>query len=239
MSRRAHPRSRGENTQAISCPPLRLGSSPLTRGKLINGAVGVVFEGLIPAHAGKTWTGSPQRPSSWAHPRSRGENSLDTRRWPWDHGSSPLTRGKPKLVHCYVTVAGLIPAHAGKTSAAAASCCVLRAHPRSRGENGCGRARACSALGSSPLTRGKLGDSEPSREARGLIPAHAGKTMPPRSPRRLARAHPRSRGENNLCPNPSFAYGGSSPLTRGKRSGLVYWAAQQRLIPAHAGKTAA
>ena len=50
--------------------------------------------------------------------------------------------------------------------------------------------------GSSPLTRGKLHVSIVSCPARGLIPAHAGKT--PRVDRELPGegAHPRSRGEN-------------------------------------------
>ena len=50
------------------------GSSPLTRGK----PCGSVFHhrdgGLIPAHAGKTITLLAQLITSWAHPRSRGEN---------------------------------------------------------------------------------------------------------------------------------------------------------------------
>ena len=71
--------------------------------------------------------------------------------------------------------------------------------------------------GSSPLTRGKpvLALSAPT--VPGLIPAHAGKTVPVHTP---------ARGVH-----------GSSPLTRGKLhvGHLLTW--YLGLIPAHAGKT--
>ena len=50
----AHPRSRGENISPIECMSSRMGSSPLTRGKLIQATDTVDDRGLIPAHAGKT-----------------------------------------------------------------------------------------------------------------------------------------------------------------------------------------
>ena len=74
--------------------------------------------------------------------------------------------------------------------------------------------------------------------ARGLIPAHAGKTLRRLVLHLIDRAHPRSRGENSTpCAHVVARYG-SSPLTRGKlpiraQPGLVLG-----LIPAHAGKTA-
>ena len=71
----------------------------------------------------------------------------------------------------------------------------------------------------------------------GLIPAHAGKTPKMGRGRRPAPAHPRSRGENPLrWPLRDFDQG-SSPLTRGKRSGRARSRLAGRLIPAHAGKT--
>ena len=74
------------------------------------------------------------------------------------------------------SMAGLIPAHAGKTIWIVSTKGTDRAHPRSRGENAQdgGGERICE--GSSPLTRGKhdARRREPFRD--GLIPAHAGKT---------------------------------------------------------------
>ena len=113
----AHPRSRGENATRLVWPVPEGGSSPLTRGKH-ESLVHVSGDlRLIPAHAGKTsW--------SWsvvimivAHPRSRGENSPPSRPASASPGSSPLTRGKPRIGPVCRNNAGLIPAHAGKTYA--------------------------------------------------------------------------------------------------------------------------
>ena len=72
---------------------------------------------------------------------------------------------------------------------------------------------------------------------KGLIPAHAGKTSLPSRWRRLARAHPRSRGENWETFILDEASGGSSPLTRGKLHAVGGELGGDGLIPAHAGKT--
>ena len=91
--------------------------------------------------------------------------------------------------------------------------------------------------GSSPRGRGKR-QAHGLRDAdEGLIPAWAGKTMPPRSLRPPARAHPRVGGENQtrwfVSPSPL----GSSPRGRGKRGETLAGAGLIGLIPAWAGKT--
>ena len=93
--------------------------------------------------------------------------------------------------------------------------------------------------GSSPLTRGKPLNHGLQRLVDGLIPAHAGKTIPLMLSRRSMRAHPRSRGENLPAGGGPHQAGGSSPLTRGKREDFVDYPCFERLIPAHAGKTVA
>ena len=115
---RAHPRSRGENL-GVPAPRIHAaGSSPLTRGKPWQYAVECRQERLIPAHAGKTITWVAQLITSWAHPRSRGENR-DADLCASPHaGSSPLTRGKPHGNRPDAGRARLIPAHAGKTRCA-------------------------------------------------------------------------------------------------------------------------
>ena len=136
-----------------------------------------------------------------------------------------------------LTRSGLIPAHAGKTVYPRASRRALRAHPHSRGENIVSRSLVQKVLGSSPLTRGKLKRSTQERRARGLIPAHAGKTPNPSWRTLPSWAHPRSCGENlptvNACPTAS----GSSPLTQGKHIHGWFVLTSCGLIPAHAGKT--
>ena len=193
--------------------------------------------GLIPAHAGKTCPTKPDRPASRAHPRSRGENCGATRAVMQQCGSSPLTRGKPRHRTHPAAVMRLIPAHAGKTRAGRSRYPLLRAHPRSRGENHVATAPRPARAGSSPLTRGKRHPPADRSDRRGLIPAHAGKT------KRLTliiirpRAHPRSRGENASSMPRAREMPGSSPLTRGKLLGVQPLEIGRRLIPAHAGKT--
>ena len=115
--RTAHPRSRGENDEAFQVSEEGGGSSPLTRGKLARRVAPHVQVRLIPAHAGKTRDRRKGLTQAQAHPRSRGENFQVTRIWPRSFGSSPLTRGKRETHSRGLDASGLIPAHAGKTSA--------------------------------------------------------------------------------------------------------------------------
>ena len=172
-------------------------------------------------------------------------------------GSSPLTRGKPRHVFVSRGGLGLIPAHAGKTSSRAYAQLRRRAHPRSRGENPAPGKLIGLCTGSSPLTRGKLdvycagriderlipahaGKTEVAStmsETKGLIPAHAGKTRSRSCSFYPGRAHPRSRGENQLACLVRGRRDGSSPLTRGKHRKRARLTPRLGLIPAHAGKT--
>ena len=113
----------------------------------------------------------------------------------------------------------------------------MTAHPRSRGENRPILAPWIGVAGSSPLTRGKLSIAATNTAPMGLIPAHAGKTSRTPRCRHRARAHPRSRGENQLGMPETTRLQGSSPLTRGKRRRLDNLHGVLGLIPAHAGKT--
>ena len=153
---RAHPRSRGENPLYTVWP------------------MGV--NGLIPAHAGKTRPPLSRSRRARAHPRSRGENAHTWFTYSSEYGSSPLTRGKPRLGVRAAYGVGLIPAHAGKTPSGRSLNSATWAHPRSRGENPLAPGIAFAIWGSSPLTRGKQGRNVDLCLLRGLIPAHAGKT---------------------------------------------------------------
>ena len=192
----AHPRSRGENSTGSWRMRRSQGSSPLTRGKPGRSCGGLARKGLIPAHAGKTAPSSPADTCWRAHPRSRGENAVAKAEGSSQPGSSPLTRGKPRSRAAGAAYSGLIPAHAGKTASPVSSWIARRAHPRSRGENASAVSAAYPASGSSPLTRGKRRYLAVSAPDRGLIPAHAGKTLRQVAQCDSARAHPRSRGEN-------------------------------------------
>ena len=154
-----------------------------------------------------------------AHPRSRGENVLGSHVGPVEHGSSPLTRGKRKTFEGNLLILGLIPAHAGKTRRRGRSQQLSWAHPRSRGENACVGSEDVVGVGSSPLTRGKLGLEDCGGLLDRLIPAHAGKTYGGARKYDRGGAHPRSRGENSAMASLASLFGGSSPLTRGKPGG--------------------
>ena len=237
--------------------PKAEGSSPLTRGKLGRHRDGIQDRGLIPAHAGKTRdsvTGTGRlraHPRSrgenyvypfrtrraGAHPRSRGENVVTACLPAFARGSSPLTRGKLSAFGGDGPSMRLIPAHAGKTVRSAAVLALIRAHPRSRGENAGKQQRTSRLRGSSPLTRGKQRREGGGRAAGGLIPAHAGKTRLSNSSSCQGRAHPRSRGENRFLSSLDTRQQGSSPLTRGKLRDERRAVLRDGLIPAHAGKT--
>ena len=133
--RRAHPRSRGENTWSQATASAHKGSSPLTRGKQAGGGFDLTRGGLIPAHAGKTQLYLRTLERWGAHPRSRGENSRSSSDSGATCGSSPLTRGKRVLPGRGSGAPGLIPAHAGKTDGEVLPELRRGAHPRSRGEN--------------------------------------------------------------------------------------------------------
>ena len=152
-----------------------------------------------------------------AHPRSRGENTVQELDFLRAIGSSPLTRGKLRPAVAARRNHGLIPAHAGKTLSGLAPDGAAWAHPRSRGENTYAGEDRNLALRSSPLTRGKRQRRPRRRPMSRLIPAHAGKTVGAAHECRYGGAHPRSRGEN-----PSVGHDGRN---------------LEGLIPAHAGKT--
>ena len=213
------------------------GSSPLTRGKHHGGISTGGGAGLIPAHAGKTFSSRRVRIAWWAHPRSRGENRRAVNTSSSAAGSSPLTRGKRHEVRGQCGASGLIPAHAGKTTKAPQCDAQHWAHPRSRGENVALSGVIAKAEGSSPLTRGKRRWGKWTPPHGGLIPAHAGKTYLAGMSISVVTAHPRSRGENKNVFLETFKFLGSSPLTRGKPVSLTDRVRHLGLIPAHAGKT--
>ena len=157
--------------------------------------------GLIPAHAGKTRPRGTPSQTERAHPRACGENGWCRHLRCGVMGSSPRMRGKPQHLNCSHRFKRLIPAHAGKTSRAAATWISHPAHPRACGENPVFGFPMLMLPGSSPRMRGKLAVVEGGQVNRGLIPAHAGKTSVGVVAGILAPAHPRACGENPTYAN--------------------------------------
>ena len=91
--------------------------------------------------------------------------------------------------------------------------------------------------GSSPRMRGKRADAIRSREAKRIIPAHAGQTGRTSPWRATPTDHPRACGANLFEYESVLSLYGSSPRMRGKRPIHARVPAAHRIIPAHAGQT--
>ena len=152
-------------------------------------------------------------------------------------GSSPHTRGARARGRGRRAGAGIIPAYAGSTTAAAAKQTPRRDHPRIRGEHANALVAASRALGSSPHTRGAHQAGISQSIGCGIIPAYAGSTPRPGAGQSPAADHPRIRGEHEGLADELLAFAGSSPHTRGARREPTRRKSQTRIIPAYAGST--
>ena len=145
-------------------------------------------------------------------------------------------RGKVSTFSPSVQVAGITPAHAGKSLPPAQSRAALRDHPRTCGE----KIRPCSrgrfVLGSPPHMRGKEAGRAAPEAAGGITPAHAGKRRRHFPADDDGRDHPRTCGEKRRQDRRAGVKLGSPPHMRGKdlhRRPAWRW---QGITPAHAGK---
>ena len=150
------------------------------RGKLPAYDQAQITSGLIPAHAGKTTRAKLVAFHAAAHPRACGENNKAISAPINKGGSSPRMRGKLPERAGHVLNSGLIPAHAGKTLSIGPRRKPMPAHPRACGENVSAKRSLIPKGGSSPRMRGKLLRVATLPARFGLIPAHAGKTLPRR-----------------------------------------------------------
>ena len=90
-----HTRARGENPRTASVHWSASGTSPRTRGKLMEVARKIAPDRNIPAHAGKTPGQHRSIGQPAEHPRARGENLQERMEDATMLGTSPRTRGKP------------------------------------------------------------------------------------------------------------------------------------------------
>ena len=132
-------------------------------------------------------------------------------------GSSPHTRGLRACASVCVRASGIIPAHAGFTSAPSPRVGRPPDHPRTRGVYGITR------RGERPTER--------------IIPAHAGFTPSTGASPMHPSDHPRTRGVYRGSDATTAAHAGSSPHTRGLRGPRRGLALCPGIIPAHAGFT--
>ena len=232
-----HPRSRGEYPSVRGEPVRPRGSSPLSRGILVEAVLDVVEGGIIPALAGNTVAGMTGVGRGPDHPRSRGEYSDETGWCVIDPGSSPLSRGIPTFSLTGPRGARIIPALAGNTTTCTDPTGCTRDHPRSRGEYSGNSFPTSTNMGSSPLSRGIRHQNTAVQLPPRIIPALAGNTSTTSTRSCSTKDHPRSRGEYGTPPAPPPSGKGSSPLSRGILGLDAGLAVGDRIIPALAGNT--
>ena len=155
------------------------------------------------------------------------------------NGSSPRMRGKPHLLVDRAAEARIIPAHAGQTSLSRLASSAATDHPRACGANRLERLGSLVAFGSSPRMRGKRRLVREQHHRIRIIPAHAGQTSSVAPKRVDCPDHPRACGANPKGTTRVELRIGSSPRMRGKRRRQAAVRQADRIIPAHAGQTAA
>ena len=152
-------------------------------------------------------------------------------------GSPPRMRGKQKCLAKSVYHARITPAHAGKTPATCQHRRITPDHPRACGENSPEPLPTESEFGSPPRMRGKPRKKIFRFYMWRITPAHAGKTsFSYRLPASSA-DHPRACGENLVSTIFGKESSGSPPRMRGKPLFGVISSKNERITPAHAGKT--
>jgi len=110
-----HPRVRGELAAVPFGVLLPDGSSPRTRGTRERARWPRCPNRFIPAYAGNSTRCLAPSPAMAVHPRVRGELSIRTSYWRSNPGSSPRTRGTPRLDQRERERLRFIPAYAGNS----------------------------------------------------------------------------------------------------------------------------
>ena len=151
-----HPRMRGEHYGDSDFVDELEGSSPHARGTPGHGRLRYDGDGIIPACAGNTVSGSAMAKTMRDHPRMRGEHLLWCVTVCGGLGSSPHARGTRWGCEGVGCVGGIIPACAGNTVRSAAWRRPARDHPRMRGEHLATAWIMRAQRGSSPHARGTL-----------------------------------------------------------------------------------
>ena len=112
-----------------------------------------------------------------------------------------------------------------------------RDHPRACGEHSWLRCIRPSSPGSSPRMRGTRHHGLRRHTRPGIIPAHAGNTLPTCRLLPIIRDHPRACGEHSSSVGADAPSPGSSPRMRGTPFGCLWKFSHPGIIPAHAGNT--
>ena len=153
-----HPRACGAHTFQRGWAAITEGSSPRMRGSL---AYSISF-----AHGARD------------HPRACGAHVKHQCAAMRGAGSSPRMRGSRRTISFSQKLQGIIPAHAGLTYFLGLDYAFSRDHPRACGAHLEAPVPGCVILGSSPRMRGSQSLLHDCNGHAGIIPAHAGLTIP-------------------------------------------------------------
>ena len=196
--RPVHPRIRGERISSSESFSRMAGSSPHTRGTLVDLGDICLGDRFIPAYAGNAALILTGVAVIAVHPRIRGERGISCSPSFGGSGSSPHTRGTRALACAGGHRQRFIPAYAGNAGPMATTDRPVAVHPRIRGERVLMAARDVRKNGSSPHTRGTPDSRCPGRRSRRFIPAYAGNACGNHTGERPGAVHPRIRGERTL-----------------------------------------
>ena len=234
-----HPRACGEHEPIKAGTAAHAGSSPRMRGTHASRARYGGKNRIIPAHAGNTRKVLARLIVRTDHPRACGEHVMRVIVCPGDSGSSPRMRGTHALHKVQLRDGRIIPAHAGNTRRKTRAVFVNADHPRACGEHDTLESWLIDYGGSSPRMRGTPWNCMTLLAFSRIIPAHAGNTHGASTRHPVGPDHPRACGEHASRFHCWRWMIGSSPRMRGTPLKDAMPTPRPRIIPAHAGNTAA
>ena len=147
------------------------------RGKACLCRCALLYDGITPAHAGKSaWVGESKNDQT-DHPRTCGEKKLMLLVFRAVTGSPPHMRGKALCYAVVDSIVGITPAHAGKRKMLKTPAAGIWDHPRTCGEKHHRRHKRPCKWGSPPHMRGKAFQLSFLCVLYRITPAHAGKRL--------------------------------------------------------------
>ena len=152
---RDHPRMRGEDRTRLFAGIELHGSPPHARGRHNCRWRRRRTSRITPACAGKTLRAEYSESTSPDHPRMRGEDQHLASNVFLETGSPPHARGRRSGARRGSYRQRITPACAGKTATCTPPLCLLRDHPRMRGEDALHYGQVVEHSGSPPHARGR------------------------------------------------------------------------------------
>ena len=172
-----HPRGCGEKCVQDTGATAEKGSSPRVRGEDLDGLLGHVDVGIIPAGAGRSRSSRAKATPSRDHPRGCGEKGCQAADCDQAGGSSPRVRGEGEVWRIVGRLRGIIPAGAGRRRGSPRARRPQGDHPRGCGEKLFEVEEVLNRPGSSPRVRGEVQPFSRAIFSRRIIPAGAGRRV--------------------------------------------------------------